>query len=103
MKSLLLVLFLLCSTAAYAENKIYFDAKSGKEVVDIDGKKSIADINKEFGGDFADVTQERKDAETNAQTAADQKDNKRRQDRTSAISKLKALGLTDAEISVFIQ
>lgn len=103
MKRLFLLMFLLLSTTAYAENKIYFDAKSGKEVVDIDGKKTIAQINKEFNGDFVDVTQDRKDADSNAQAAADQKDSKRKTDRTSAINKLRALGFTPDEISIFVQ
>ena len=42
-------------------NKIYFDTKQNKEVVDLSGLKTIEQINREFNGDFVDITQERED------------------------------------------
>lgn len=103
MKRFFLLMFLFCSTLAYADNKVYVDKSKGKEVIDLDGKKTIEEINKEFNGNFAEVTAERKTAEEDNAQRISQDKVKKDQDKQSAINKLKLLGFTDDEISSFIK
>ena len=61
MKKILIILVLiLLFKISYAENKIYVDVVKNLEVCDLSGAKTLDQINSEFGGNFIDVTAERK-------------------------------------------
>lgn len=58
-KILLIIILVLLSSAVFAGTVIYFDAEKNLEVVDVSGQKTLGQINEEFKGKFADVTDER--------------------------------------------
>jgi hypothetical protein len=50
------ILFIV--SVSFAENRIYRDVSQNKEVVDVSGVKTLDTINKDFSGNFTDVTDE---------------------------------------------
>ena len=78
--------------------KIYNDPKQQKEIVDVSGTKTLAEINAEFDGDFVDVTEDRHRAIAKEKQDADARKQVKEQHKASAKVKLKALGLTDEEV-----
>jgi len=81
----------------------YYKNLNNHIVVDVSGSLSIDDINKNFGGDFTDVT-----SVTNEKAFNDKKNLEEIQEikkitKLSATAKLKALGLTEDEINSFVK
>ena len=99
MRILIMVLTLILLTSfACAENKIYYDYDSKKEVCDLSGAKTIQQINSEFNGNFIDITAERKLIEVQNAIDAENKIKDIQLKHKSASDKLEALGLTKEEI-----
>jgi len=88
---------------AYADTKIYVDKNTGKEVQDLGGNKSIAEINNQFNGVFTDITDQRKEEDADNIKRVKQDKDKRDQERLSAESKLRGLGLTNSEIRELVK
>ncbi len=59
MKNFIIILFLFIPTICFAENKIFFDSNKKLEVCDVSGLKTTEQINKEFNGNFTDITKQR--------------------------------------------
>ncbi len=54
--TVLAFIFLMFFSYCMAENKVYYDAVKNHEVIDVSGIKTITQINKEFNGNFTDIT-----------------------------------------------
>ncbi len=98
MKILLVILFLSFPVFCLAENKIYFDTNKNMEVCDISGLKTVEQINKEFKGNFTDVTKERtKQLEENKISAKEKVDQKEADNKQKEKAIKQKLNLSDKE------
>ena len=86
---------------------LIYTRKDGFEVNDASDNKTIEDIAQQFGGDvkdWSDVTKKRDDdLKANiaaSKQAAEQKNTAKTAAKASVATKLKALGLTDAELDI---
>lgn len=101
----LIIILVLLAVVAYAENRIYFDVGKNLEVCDLNGEKTIEQINKEFNGNFTDITAEKKAIEEQNEIITQKKAEIENliqakiieQQRTEAIAELKKEGRLDEE------
>jgi hypothetical protein len=98
-KIFLITTFILFCGVVYAENKVYIDTEKQLEVVDCSGAKTLEQINKEFNGNFTDITAERNTKAKQDNLLVKEKSDKEtlisEKQRELAIEALKAEGKLD--------
>lgn len=79
--------------------KIYKDKVRGIEVFDVSGKKTKAEINKEFQGRFSDITESRAAELAEIENKKQEELSAKKALKESAKTKLVAMGLSAEEVA----